>query len=522
MFVFVAHLQERIIDYLRELLILVGVIFAVSTMPAAAQTSAEPAAGFTGIWYANFGGLDPDSEIPNKYGGGLATYPQQIAPLAIYRPEVQRTYFTFQLDPGDGQIRHALSYFDHQTGKVARPQSWLNKRTDDAHDASVLAIDDDGYLYQFSMTHGEQRRSYIRRSAEPHDITSYLGLLSQQDPDDMAVFGNPANNPGFNGKPRFSYAGAWYVPNAHTQDKFLLLHTRYLKGKERHLFSTSSSDADAWTTRRTVAQIEKGQYQTSWIKPDGRTVGTIFNVHPDRPDAVPLNHRSDLYYMQTADQARIWQAIDGATLIDNRTRSNPLTRRPDGAARVYRSAPGERVYLKDINYDADGNPVIMFLTSSDHNPGRVEGERFVRVAHWTGDGWGISTVTSTDHNYNHGSIYVESGDGGAERWRIIAPYLDGPQRYGTGGRIGIWISDDRGANWSLIGQLRDSDSNHSYVRRPLNAHEDFYALWAAGNAFSKSDVSLYFSDKAGNVYRLPPTFPEGQKMATPDFVAKIR
>lgn len=474
----------------------------IAPAPADGQIRATPGAGFQGIWYAVGGG----GSFPNKYGGGLATYPQQISPIAIHDPRVNRTYFTISLDirsEAGRNIGHAISYYDHHTGLVARPQIWLDKQTSDAHDAPVLALDDDGYVYLFSMNHGESRRAWIGRSGSPHNIDSYVDLLSPASGEDMDVFGNPADNPGWSGNPRFSYAGAWYVPNATEQEKFLLLHTRYLTG-QRDLFTSRSEDADAWTTRKALSRIESGQYQTSWIKPDGASVGTIFNVHPTD---LGLDWRTDLYYLETSDQAQTWQTIDGLTLVDNRgTAHGPLTSRPDapgdGAALVYDAATGERVYLKDLNYDAAGNPIILFVTSPSHEPGDHGApgpDRFVKTAQWDGSGWSIQDFLPTDHNYDHGSLYVEP-DG---TWRVIAPFIDGPQAFGTGGEVGVWTSTDRGTHWTLQKQLTDGAYNHTYVRRPLGAHEEFYAIWADGDAWQPSDVHFYFANKNGDVFDLP-------------------
>ena len=41
------------------------------------------------------------------------------------------------------------------------------------------------------------------------------------------------------------------------------------------------------------------------------------------------------------------------------------------------------------------------------------------------------------------------------------------------------------------------------MRRPLNAHPDFYALWADGDAFGESESHLYFANRKGQVFRLP-------------------
>jgi hypothetical protein len=48
-----------------------------------------------------------------------------------------------------------------------------------------------------------------------------------------------------------------------------------------------------------------------------------------------------------------------------------------------------------------------------------------------------------------------------------------------------------------------SERNHTYARRPVNAHPDFYAIWADGHGRRPSESTLYFCDSEGNVYALP-------------------
>jgi hypothetical protein len=99
-----------------------------------------------------------------------------------------------------------------------------------------------------------------------------------------------------------------------------------------------------------------------------------------------------------------------------------------------------------------------------------------------------------------GSIYVER-DG---LWRIIGPTEPGPQAYNTGGEIAMWTSTDRGTTWTKVKQMTaGSRYNHGYCRRPVNAHPDFYAIWADGHGRQPSESRLYFCDKAGNVRILP-------------------
>jgi hypothetical protein len=49
-----------------------------------------------------------------------------------------------------------------------------------------------------------------------------------------------------------------------------------------------------------------------------------------------------------------------------------------------------------------------------------------------------------------------------------------------------------------------SAMNHNYVRRPVNAHPDFYAYWADGNPDTLTPSHLYFANQAGaRVWQLP-------------------
>ena len=106
----------------------------------------------------------------------------------------------------------------------------------------------------------------------------------------------------------------------------------------------------------------------------------------------------------------------------------------------------------------------------------------------------------SDHNYDHGSLYIEA-DG---TWRVIAPLAPGPQPWGTGGDMEMWTSRDQGTNWTKVKVLTSgSKTNHTYARKPVNAHPDFYALWADGSPLEPTPSSLYFATQAGRVFRLP-------------------
>ena len=70
----------------------------------------------------------------------------------------------------------------------------------------------------------------------------------------------------------------------------------------------------------------------------------------------------------------------------------------------------------------------------------------------------------------------------------------------------MWESADGGRTWQMGRRLTEASThNHTYVRRPVNAHPDFYAFWADGHGRRPSTSSLYFSNRDGDVFRLPST-----------------
>jgi hypothetical protein len=121
---------------------------------------------------------------------------------------------------------------------------------------------------------------------------------------------------------------------------------------------------------------------------------------------------------------------------------------------------------------------------------------------WTGTEWLRRPLTTSGNNYDHGSLYIEP-DG---TWRVIAPTELGAQPYNPGGQMVMWTSSDEGQSWQRVKQLtHDNQRNHGYARRPVNAHPDFYALWADGHGREPSESCLYFTNQRGEqVWRLPP------------------
>jgi hypothetical protein len=420
-------------------------------------TEEKPAAfekdtGYRGIWYSN---QPTNDEYVYKYSGGLGTYCAKHIPFAVYAPAVDKTFFVYGgTKLGSRSLLEMVSLYDHKTGLVPRPTIIMDKGTADAHDNPVISLDEQGYVWVFASSHGTARPSYIFKSKKPYSVDDFE-LVRETN---------------------FSYPQPWYIAGK----GFLFLHTHYEGG--RVLYWSTSADGMSWSAPSKLAFIGQGHYQVSW--PHGNKVGTAFNYHPE---GLGLNHRTNLYYIETSDMGSTWRNVRGDKI------EMPITTVGNAALVHDYAAEGLKVYLKDINFDAEGRPVILHLTARGWEPGPENGPREWRVARWTGDSWTIHTVTTSDNNYDTGSLYVEPD----RTWRIIGPTETGPQPFNPGGEVAVWTSVDHGETWKKQRQLTSASSyNHAYVRKPLNAYPGFYALWADGHGREPSESRLYFYDHA--------------------------
>ncbi len=424
--------------------------------------------GYRGIWYFNQPQKD---EYVYKYSGGLGTYCSSHNPFAIYAPAAGKTFFCYggtRTVDGKRTLLHMVSYYDHATGTVPRPTILLDKKTDDAHDNPVLSLDGRGYVWIFASAHGTPRPAYVLVSKKPYSIDEFECVRVTN----------------------YSYPQPYWIEG----QGFLFLHTLYGKDARapsatRKLYFSTSADGRSWSQSSLYAAIEQGHYQVSWT--DGVKVGSAFNYHP----AVGgLNYRSNLYYHETADFGRSWRNVQGEKL------TLPLMEVNNPALVHDYKSEGKNVYVMDLNFDAQGRPVILYLTSKGYESGPKNDPRTWCTAWWNGSAWEIRGSITSDNNYDMGSIWIEP-----DQWKIIGPTEPGPQPYNTGGEIALWTSPDRGATWTKVRRLTsNSPYNHGYCRRPLHAQPDFYAFWADGHARQPSESRLYFCDREGNVRMLPP------------------
>jgi len=435
------------------------------------------AGGFRGIWYE----LKQVTQHGDKYSGGLGTYTANHVPMAHYVEKVNRTYFTWGGTSAADQ-KHLLiliSYLDHSTGLAARPVIVMDKAgVDDPHDNASLSIDGEGHLWVFVSGRSNRRLGTIFRSKSPHSIDDWLRLPDSE----------------------FTYPQPWWFEG----NGFFHTYTRYTAGRE--LYWKTSRNGDVWSEEKKLAGFG-GHYQTSGQV--GDRIVTAFNRHPNGN----VDQRTDLYYMETPDMGETWTTADGTVLgvplgtADNPARIRTYSGNPDPADNAL-------VYIHDITADAAGRPAVLYITANDHRPGPNGSPRTWMVARWDGTEWLFHQVATSTHNYDTGSLYIED-DG---TWKIIGPIGAGPQPWGTGGEIELWTSADQGATWAKQRDVTTASArNHSYARRPRNAHPDFYSYWADGNADALSKSHLYFTNRTGDkVQRLP--YDMSEDFAAPELV----
>ncbi len=449
-------------------------------------TQNKPGSGYRGIWYMN---QKSNDEYVYKYSGGLGTYCAKHKPFAVYCKQVDKTFFCYggTTTESNRRLMHMVSYFDHKTKQVPRPTILLDKQTEDAHDNPVISVDDSGHVWIFSTSHGTSRPSFIHRSAKPYDVSKFERVPATREVDGKR---QPITN--------FSYMQAWHTG----ESGFVCFFTRYNYPAARTICCMTSPDGVTWSAWQRLAAIGKGHYQVSAA---GKTrAGSAFNYHP-----VPkgLNWRTNLYYVETTDFGKTWQNVVGKPL------KLPLTDVENPALVQDYESQGLNVYMKDIRYDADDRPVILYLTSKGYQSGPRNDPRTWRTARWTGSEWELRSITTSDNNYDMGSLELNANGS----WSVVAPTETGPQPYNPGGEIARWVSRDRGATWNKTRTLTsNSPRNHTYVRRPVDAHPDFTGFWADGHGRKPSESNLYFCDAAGNVYLLPRTM-DGE-FATPQRV----
>ena len=420
--------------------------------------------GYKGIWFT----LGQFSEYGDKYSGGLGTYTAKHIPLSIFAPEVNKTFFVYggTTAPTEKYLLCMIGEYDHKTGKVSNPRVVYDKGgVDDPHDNPTLALDDMGHLWVFVSGRGRNRMGFKYRSKAPYDIGGFEQITEEE-----MTYPQPKFYPG---------------------KGFLNLFTKYTGTRE--LYFETSPNGFNWSSDQKLAAIKRpgdknsGHYQISGQ--NGDKVAFFFNWHPNGD----VDKRTNIYYLQTTDFGETWTNIRGepqqipVTDLDSPTLAQEFFSREIN------------VYIKDVNFDENGNPIALYVSGKGHQPGPANGPRSWSVIYWNGQSWETHKIAESDHNYDSGSLWV-NGD----EWMVVGPSQNSPQQWGAGGEMQMWKSLDKGKTWARTNQItKKSPRNHNYARRVINGQDPFLYFWADGNPDEFSQSCLYFGDSRGRVWKLP-------------------
>ena len=421
--------------------------------------------GYKGIWFE----LMQKYEYGDKYSGSLGTYTAKHSPLAIYAKEVDKTFFVFggTLSENERYLLCMIGEFSHKTGMVSKPTVVYDKKgVNDPHDNPSILIDDKGFIWVFISGRGQTRPGFKYKSKTPFSIEEFVQISEEE---------------------------MTYPQPIYTDFGMFHFFTKYTG--VRQLYFETSKDGIHWTEDKMLAAIpedkesnKSGHYQTSGVY-HGQVVGTFFNRHPHGI----VDKRTDIYYVQSDDFGITWKTVEGIKI------DLPLTDKESPARVVDYASQGKNIYLKDMGFDADGNPVCLYIRSNGHLPGPESADYEWSVTKWNGKKWETKTITSSDHNYDMGSLFILE-----KNWKIVGPTEEGPQEWGVGGELAIWDSKDEGMNWEKISTITEnSEYSHSYVRRPLDFEAPFCFFWADGHSHNFSKCKLYFGDFQGNIWQLP-------------------
>lgn len=398
---------------------------------------------YRGVWYCcgTVNVLDGNNHV---YSGPMATYSAWHRPMAVYAPAVNTTYFVF----GNERNAPAIGSYDHDTRTYTRPVV-LGANTDgDAHRNPTLLLDDTGHLFVFYGAHNDPTR--VLRSDRPYEAGAWRKCAAIVDP-----------------------------TTSYPQPYQLLPGEVFVSYRERSSgwrSRVSRSNVETWEDPVDIVEFEgnaiyamsiaeTGDYPHSihlaWSRLGGGTEEEIRTKHL-------WARRYNIYYARSGDGGRTWQRSDGSPY--------DLPVREADAEKLYDSGESG-VWLKDIQLDSDGRPLILFI---DANP-------FTYVSHWKcgrlrGDGWRFSDIAVGDHMYDDGGMVIEDGS-----VTVYAPTTPSQPRE-DGGEIDVWRSADGDAPWERCDPLTvGSDLSHNNVKVVFNHRTgpgDMQVIWSYGDSVS--------------------------------------
>ena len=407
-----------------------------------------------------------DIGFGRKYSGSFGTYCAKHRPMAIYDAESNRTFFSYGgMHPVTGHLTINVGYFDHETGEVPAPtEVFYIADWRDPHNNPSIGMDGTGRLWVFASGRDRRRNGYRFFSDEPRSIDSFT-LDDSYD---------------------FKYPQVWW----HAGQGFTLLMTRYTAGRELYV-QTSDESVTQWSAPKKMVGFG-GHYELTTLV--GDELFSAYNWHRNGKKC-KTNCRTNLYFIRSKDRGATWTTADGTEL------ELPINAADNPSLVHDYVADDLLVYLKDITVDGDNNPVVLYLVSPQSEAGPPERPRTLMTAHYRPDkGWATREVTTTDHNYDHGSIWVDG-----HTWWVLAPTGAGAFPHYAGGTGELWKSNDGGASWAKERTLAaEPEAHQNYFRKVEGAKAPFAAIWSSGDPRARSEGTLQFlADREGPALVLP-------------------
>ena len=421
-------------------------------------------AGYRPIWFE----LNQKYEYGDKYSGALGTYTAKHHPLAIYSDAVDKTFFVYggTKSPESKYLLCMIGEYDHSSGLISKPLVVCDKMgVDDPHDNPSILIDDQGYIWVFVSGRGRVRMGFKYKSKKPFRIDGFEKITTQE---------------------------MTYPQPKKLGSTFFNFFTKYTG--VRQLYIEKSKNGIQWSDNELLAAIpeqkneKSGHYQIS-AQYQEKKIGTFFNRHPNGI----VDRRTDLYYIESSDLGESWNTADQQPISIPVTEKNSPSRVEDYASLK------KNIYLKDMVFDSSGRPICLYIRSNGHKPGPVSQPYEWCITKWNGSKWTTHSITTSDHNYDMGSLLFFNED-----LYLVAPTAIGPQKWGVGGELQVWKSDDLGYHWIKERDLtHKSVMNHSYVRKSENFKAPFIFFWANGDAHQFSKSELFFGNLNGEIWKLP-------------------
>ena len=364
-------------------------------------------AGYRPIWFE----LNQKYEYGDKYSGALGTYTAKHHPLAIYSEAVDKTFFVYggTKSPESKYLLCMIGEYDHSSGLISKPLIVCDKMgIDDPHDNPSILIDDQGYIWVFVSGRGRVRMGFKYKSKKPFSIDGFEKITTQE---------------------------MTYPQPKKMGSTFFNFFTKYTG--VRQLYIEKSKNGIQWSDNELLAAIpeqkneKSGHYQIS-AQYQEKKIGTFFNRHPNGI----VDRRTDLYYIESSDLGETWNTADQQPISIPVTEKNSPCRVEDYASLK------KNIYLKDMVFDSNGRPICLYIRSNGHKPGPVSQPYEWCITKWNGFKWTTHSITTSDHNYDMGSLLFFKED-----LYLIAPTAIGPQKWGVGGELQVWKSDDLGDHW---------------------------------------------------------------------------